>query len=179
MGKKRVGKTKYAKNCADINAVKISPLKSLLILIPDGEAYAIAVAKGGSTHPLILRAFIDKRWHDVSALNIEDRKSLSMRIERMLGYIVVDVTIQCMEGFMEYAARIPELIAKHKGRYIVKGAEPKVVRLGEEVPQYSVIIEFPSVQAADDFIEERAQSELIEIFNRSTVGRILRVEGCA
>ena len=96
----------------------------------------------------------------------------------MRGYIVVDVNIKDMEGFMEYASRIPELIEKHGGRYVVKGAEPVVIRESIDVPKYLVVIEFPSVEAADNFIDERSKSELIEIFNRSTVGRILRVEGC-
>ena len=39
----------------------------------------------------------------------------------MRGYIVVDVNIKDVEGFMEYASRIPKLIDKHGGRYIVKG----------------------------------------------------------
>ncbi len=96
----------------------------------------------------------------------------------MHGYIVVDVNIRDMEGFMEYASRIPEIIENHGGRYIVKGAEPNVVREGSDIPQYLVVIEFPSIEAADSFIEERSKSDLIEIFNRSTEGRILRVEGC-
>jgi uncharacterized protein (DUF1330 family) len=96
----------------------------------------------------------------------------------MRGYITVDVSITDMEGFMEYASRIPVLMEKYGGRYIVKGAEPEVIRQGGESPQFVVIIEFPSVGAADGFIEERSKSELIEIFNRSTVGRILKVEGC-
>ena len=96
----------------------------------------------------------------------------------MRGYITVDVNITDMDGFMEYASRIPILIEKHGGRYIVKGAEPKVIRESNEIPQFVVVIEFPSSEAANDFIEERSKSELIEIFNRSTVGRILKVEGC-
>ena len=83
-----------------------------------------------------------------------------------------------MDGFMEYASRIPEFIEKHGGRYIVKGAEPKVIRESEGVPQYLVIIEFPSAEIADNFIKERADAGLSELFNRSTEGRILRVEGC-
>ncbi|WP_185230328.1 DUF1330 domain-containing protein [Teredinibacter franksiae] len=96
----------------------------------------------------------------------------------MRGYIVVDVNIKDMEGFIEYASRIPELIDKHGGRYVVKGAEPVVIRESSDVPKFLVVIEFPSVEAADNFIDERSKSDLIELFNRSTVGRILRVEGC-
>ncbi len=96
----------------------------------------------------------------------------------MRGFIVVDVTITDLEGFKEYAARIPALMEKHGGRYMVKGAVPKVVREGAETPQYIVIIEFPSLAAADEFIAERSSSDLVDIFNRSTHGRIVRVEGC-
>lgn len=96
----------------------------------------------------------------------------------MLGYVLVDVNITDMDGFKEYASRISELMENYGGRYIVKGAEPHVIRSGEDVPQYIVIIEFPSVDNADSFIKERAETNLADLFNRSTVGRILKVEGC-
>ncbi|MDO3385373.1 DUF1330 domain-containing protein [Gilvimarinus sp. SDUM040013] len=96
----------------------------------------------------------------------------------MRSYILVDVNIKEMEGFMDYATRIPELIERHGGRYIVKGAEPEVIRDGDSIPQYAVVIEFPTTEAADGFIQERSKSELIDVFNRSTTGRILKVDGC-
>lgn len=96
----------------------------------------------------------------------------------MRGYITVDVNITDMESFMDYASRIPALIEKNGGRYIVRGAEPEVVRKGGESPQFVVVIEFPSVEDADNFIEDRTKSDLAEIFDRSTVGRILKVCGC-
>lgn len=96
----------------------------------------------------------------------------------MRGYIIVDLNIKDMAGFKEYASGIPELIEKHGGRYIVKGAEPKVVRCSDETPQYVVVIEFPSIESADAFVAEREVSGLAELFNQSTEGRILRVEGC-
>lgn len=96
----------------------------------------------------------------------------------MRGYLVVDVTIKDMNGFVEYANRIPELIERYQGKYIVKGAEPRVIREGSDIPKYLVVIEFPTVKLADSFIEARAETDLIDIFNSSTEGRILRVEGC-
>jgi uncharacterized protein (DUF1330 family) len=96
----------------------------------------------------------------------------------MRAYIVVDVTIKNTERFMEYASRISALIEKHGGRYIVKGAEPKIVRENGKAPKFIVIIEFPSVEAADNFIVERSESTLSELFNSATEGRILRVAGC-
>ncbi len=96
----------------------------------------------------------------------------------MRGYILVDVNIIDIQGFKEYASRIPDFMEKHGGRYIVKDPSPRVVRDNSDTPQFTVLIEFPSVEAADQFIDERSRSDLVDIFNRSTRGRILRVEGC-
>ncbi len=96
----------------------------------------------------------------------------------MRGYILVDVTIKNSEAFMQYASRISPLIETHSGRYIVKGAEPKIVRENGTAPKFLVVIEFPSVEAADNFIAERAALALNELFNSATEGRILRVAGC-
>lgn len=95
----------------------------------------------------------------------------------MVAYLVVDVNIKEIKGFKEYAARIPTLIEKHGGRYLVKGVKPEVVQGKTGNPEYTVVIEFPSVDNADAFLAERAQTDLVHIWGNSTDGRILKVEG--
>lgn len=96
----------------------------------------------------------------------------------MRGYIIVDVNINDIERFKEYTSRIPALIEKWCGKYIVKAAQPKVIRSSDNIPQYVVVIEFPSLENADNFIAERETSGLVELFNQATEGRMVRVEGC-
>lgn len=55
---------------------------------------------------------------------------------------------------------------------------PEVIQKGGEALQFVAVIDLPSVATADGFIEAQLQSELIELFNRSTSGRILKAEGC-
>ncbi len=80
---------------------------------------------------------------------------------------------------MEYVQRIPDLIHKHGGRYIVQGVEPTVVQGDGGIPQRSVVLEFPDKKSAVSFLEERAATDLHEIWEQSTNSRILMLEGVA
>ena len=81
-------------------------------------------------------------------------------------------------GFMEYARRIPELIEKHGGRYLVQGVEPTAVQCSGDAPEHSVILEFPSEVAAKAFLTEREASDLHQIWQETTQSRILLLAGC-
>ena len=96
----------------------------------------------------------------------------------MKAYLVIDVDIVEPEGFMTYVKRIPELIAKHSGRYLVQGVEPGVIEGADLVPQRVVVLEFPSRELAEAFLAERQASELHEIWSNTTNSRILLVDGC-
>jgi len=60
----------------------------------------------------------------------------------MKAYLVLDLAIKDFAGFRDYIAAIPAHIARHDGRYIVRGAEPTCIE-GDWRPQRIVIIEFP------------------------------------
>ena len=45
----------------------------------------------------------------------------------MKAYLVLDFSIRDVAAFMPYVAAIPAFIDKHGGRYVVQGAEPRVV----------------------------------------------------
>ncbi len=79
---------------------------------------------------------------------------------------------------MEYVQRIPKLIEKHSGRYLVQGVEPTPAQGERDYPQRSVLLEFPSKEDAHSFLSERAATDLHDIWERSTNSRILLLEGC-
>lgn len=99
-------------------------------------------------------------------------------VHNMKAYLQIDLWILDIEGFMEYVERIPELIKKFGGRYLVQGVEPVVVQSGTECPQRSVLLEFPSRLDAESFLSERAATDLHDIWERTTRSRILLLEGC-
>jgi len=96
----------------------------------------------------------------------------------MKAYLVIDVNITDLEGFMEYVRRIPALIQKYSGRYLVQGVEPTVVESRGDKPQRTVVLEFPTRDSAVSFLAERDASDLHELWTRTTSSRILLVDGC-
>lgn len=95
----------------------------------------------------------------------------------MKAYLIIDLEITDIEGFMVYVQRVPEMIGRHGGKYLVEGVLPEVIE--GEVPdgQRSVVLQFPSRAAASAFLTERANSDLHGIWAATTSSRILLVDG--
>jgi uncharacterized protein (DUF1330 family) len=72
----------------------------------------------------------------------------------------LDLTIHDIEKFIEYIKSIPEFIAKHAGRYIVQGEEPTVME-GDWNPERMVVIEFPSRENANEFLQDPEAQSLL------------------
>ncbi len=94
----------------------------------------------------------------------------------MAAFLIIDLDISDIQGFMEYVRYIPELIEKHSGRYLVEGVEPEIIE-GESSPGRIVVLEFPSREHAEKFLAERASSDLHDIWLKTTEARILLVDG--
>lgn len=95
----------------------------------------------------------------------------------MKAYLVLDFAITDMTRFTRYVRRIPVQIAKHGGRYIVRGETPTPVE-GDWKPDHMVILEFPSRANADAFLADPASQALFQIRHETTVSRLVLVDGC-
>ena len=96
----------------------------------------------------------------------------------MKGYLVLDLSIKVLKGFLEYAEKIPAFIEKHGGRYIVQGVAPEKME-GDWVPERLVILEFPSTEKAKDFLADPDAQELFALRHRTTSSQLVLVEGCS
>jgi uncharacterized protein (DUF1330 family) len=94
----------------------------------------------------------------------------------MKAYLVLDFSIRDLEGFMPYIAKVPAYIERHGGRYIVRGAEPKPME-GDWSPERMVIIEFPTRQKAEQFLGDPEFQELAKIRHKTTVSKLVLVDG--
>jgi uncharacterized protein (DUF1330 family) len=65
------------------------------------------------------------------------------------GYILVELSIPDAEAYRAsgYMQQAEASIARHGGRYLIRGGEPAVLE-GEGVPGRIVVLEFPSRAAA-------------------------------
>jgi uncharacterized protein (DUF1330 family) len=93
------------------------------------------------------------------------------------AYLVLDFAVRELAGFMPYVEAIPAFIAKHGGRYIVRG-EPPTVMEGDWTPERMVILEFPSREHARAFLADPEAQDLFALRHRTTVSKLVLVEGC-
>ncbi len=95
----------------------------------------------------------------------------------MTAYLVLDFTILDMAAFQEYIDAVPAFIARHGGRYIVRGVEPDVME-GDWKPERLVILEFPADTNARSFLDDPDFQDLIAVRKSSTVSKLILAEGC-
>ena len=95
----------------------------------------------------------------------------------MKAYLVLDLVIHDFAGFTPYIAGVPAFIAKHSGKYIVRGVEPTIVE-GDWKPERVVVIEFPDRRNAEAFLADDDLRNLFEIRHATTTSKLILVEGC-
>ena len=94
----------------------------------------------------------------------------------MKAYLVLDFSIHDLEGFRPYVETVPSYIARHGGKYVVRGAEPRTIE-GDWQPERMVIIELSSRQNAEHFLEDPEFKELAKIRYRTTTSKLVLVDG--
>ncbi len=94
----------------------------------------------------------------------------------MSAFLVLDFSVRDFDAFIEYANGVPAFMAKHGGRYIVRGAEPEVME-GTWMPKRLVIIEFPSRENARAFLDDPEFQDLKAVRIRTTNSKLVLVDG--
>ncbi|HEY8571604.1 DUF1330 domain-containing protein [Phenylobacterium sp.] len=95
----------------------------------------------------------------------------------MKAYLVLDFEVHDRRGFLPYVRAIPGFIAKHGGRYIVRGAAPTVVE-GDWAPEFLVVLEFPARENAQAFLADPECQDLFRVRHATTTSRLVLVDGC-
>jgi uncharacterized protein (DUF1330 family) len=95
----------------------------------------------------------------------------------MKAYLVLDFTVNDLSRFMTYVAEIPAHIARHSGKYIVQGVEPKTIE-GDWKPDRMVILEFPQRANAEAFLSDPDIQDLFKVRHATTTSKLVLVDGC-
>ncbi len=94
----------------------------------------------------------------------------------MSVYVILDIDVHDKEKYLEYQKRVPAIIEKYDGRYLVRGGN--VIPLGEWIPERIVLLEFPSLEKLEEFISCPEYQPVKAIRDESANSRIIAVEGC-
>lgn len=94
----------------------------------------------------------------------------------MAAYVIVDNEITNQAVFAEYVEKIPQVIAAHGGRFLVRGGATEVVH-GNRTPHRVVVIEFESLDAARGLVNSPEYRQLADLRERGSVTTTFIVEG--
>jgi uncharacterized protein (DUF1330 family) len=92
------------------------------------------------------------------------------------AYIVGQVTVHNPEGYSQYSQHVPGTLAKHGGKYLVRGGECTQLE-GVSQGDRRVVIEFPSRQAAEAWYHSPEYQAILPHRKANSEGHISLVDG--
>lgn len=92
------------------------------------------------------------------------------------GFVIVDVDIKDTAAYQEYRQRAPATVARHGGRYIVRGGTVTHVEPGWDIDRF-VVLQFPSLAAAQAWYASPEYQAILPIRQGATRSRMAFVEG--
>lgn len=94
----------------------------------------------------------------------------------MSAYIVGKVSIKDPETYKKYTDKVPALVKKHGGKYLIRGGDVETLE-GEAFSDRVVVIEFPSQQALRDWYNDPDYQAAVVFRHAASTGQILAVDG--
>jgi uncharacterized protein (DUF1330 family) len=94
----------------------------------------------------------------------------------MPAYAVVDVEIFDVGEYLQYQRAIAALLGAAGARYLARGGEFRVFA-GDYEPRRIILVEFPSLDAIEDFLESEQFLALEPLRLSCSRARLIGVEG--
>jgi uncharacterized protein (DUF1330 family) len=94
----------------------------------------------------------------------------------MAAYVIADITVQDAELYEEYRLRVPAVIEKYGGRYLVRGGVFKAFER-EWRPSRLIVLEFPDMDALRRWYQSPDYQALLTIRQRAARTNLIAVEG--
>jgi len=94
----------------------------------------------------------------------------------MAAYLIADVQVKDPKKYDEYRTQVAPTVARHGGRFIVRGGRNEVLE-GDWSVQRLVVIEFPSMDALKTWYNSPEYKPLIALRQSASSGDLVAVEG--
>ncbi|MGF1695383.1 DUF1330 domain-containing protein [Vibrio kyushuensis] len=92
-------------------------------------------------------------------------------------YSVVEVTPTSEDWIPSYIEEVTKLVAKHGGKYLARTGNHKQMEGDRESPALCVILEWPSKEAAERFMEDPAYGPHFKARTEGAVNQHVFIEG--
>jgi uncharacterized protein (DUF1330 family) len=94
----------------------------------------------------------------------------------MAAYLIASIRIHDETGYDEYRSRTPAIVEAHGGRFLVRGGKVHPLEGSMDVERF-VIIEFPSVEAAQAFYDSEDYQRVLPARTDNAATDMFIVEG--
>ena len=94
----------------------------------------------------------------------------------MAAYLIANIDVKDPTKFEEYRRKVVPVIEKFGGRYLIRGGDLR--RLEGNLPlKRVVVLEFPTVEAAQQFYDSTEYQPIINLRIASTQSDVVLVQG--
>ena len=93
-----------------------------------------------------------------------------------VAYVIAEIEITNPEGYKEYTAVVPATIQQYGGKFLVRGGKSRVLE-GDWPERRRVVLEFPSLEAAEQWWDSPEYAKPKALRKANSKGRLLLVEG--
>ena len=94
----------------------------------------------------------------------------------MAVYVILDIVVHNPEAYEEYKTKVVPIIQKYGGRYLVRGGAHQVIE-GDWHPTRLAVLEFPSMEAAQQFASAPEYQPVKAIREANATSHTVVVEG--
>ncbi len=94
----------------------------------------------------------------------------------MAAYVIAEIDITDPTAYEEYRSKVPGVVGKYGGKYIVRGGKVEPLEGGWQ-PNRLAVLEFPSMKQALEFYRSQDYAPLIKLRQRASRGKVIIVEG--
>jgi len=98
-------------------------------------------------------------------------------IEDMPAYVISEVEILDEDQGQRYCELAAASIARHGGRYVVRGAQPEVPEGDWPDQQRVVVVEFPTMEILQSWYRSTDYAEALAVRETALTRRLLFVQG--
>jgi uncharacterized protein (DUF1330 family) len=102
----------------------------------------------------------------------------SLRGYSLSVYIIIESRVKDARKYGQYISQVPGIVAKHGGRYLVRGGKVTTLLGGRWMPERMIVLEFPSEERVREWLSSPEYQAIAPLREEGAEIRPVLLEGC-
>lgn len=98
--------------------------------------------------------------------------------KNMPVYMIIESKVKDHEKYSQYISKVPNIVAKHGGRYLVRGGKVTTLLRSKWVPERIIVLEFPSEAHVSEWLSSPEYQAIAPLREAGAEIRAVLLEGC-